>query len=349
MNLKDLQSYVIGNNIIIPDKCWQSFLAFFGSQVVALKSACIDVRLIQNQYANDTQSCLKSHLPYNDLLRMIHDLNPYKHGFFNAPLTEMYLVLAYIAYVRNDKEKLYTVMLSFGAYMLVTMYRKYFAKGCNIEVMQMMLHSLHNKSMYKKYNLDHVEIIKHVVGYAMKRHTNVDDVIFRWMRNIKAHINQLMKTLAQTYYKHIKQLKDNRITGNVTQTSDESFLHLFKEALIQAMESLPKLVSSTSIAKNVDEEAIECLINSLSTQLLYDVFIQILSQDRQLKYDLLNPQSCKSYKSIYMKLLNKLKALTPLRAIITVKYCNITESDAFKILALIYVFAWKIAFCNNQQ
>jgi len=347
MNLKDLESYVIENNIIIPDKCWQSFLSFFGSQVVALKSVCIDVRLIQNQYANDTQACLKSHLPYNDLLKKIHDLNPYKHGFFNAPLTEMYLVLAYIAYIRKDKEKLYTIMLSFAAYMLVTMYRKYFAKGCNIEVMQMMLHSLHTKAIYKKHNLDHVEIIKHVVGYAMKRHTDADDVIFRWMRNIKAHINQLMKTLAQTYYKHIKQLKDNRITGNVTQTSVESFLFLYKEALVQAMESLPRLLKSTS-SISINDEIVECLMNSLDPQQLYQWFVDILSRNPQLKMVLLDPDSCNSYKSIYMKFANVLKTFAPLNVWLSTKVCDVTEPNAIKIIALIFVFAWKLTFCNNR-
>jgi len=346
--LDDLRKFVEENNIEIDDKCWSLFVKFLSSQLAAIGSVCIEYKLINNDLATQTQKCLKETIPkYDELIQIIHSLNPHKHGFFTTPFTEMYLVLAYIALIRNDTKKLNITMLSFAAYMLTMMFRKFF-RVCQADRLQMAVSYLSGKSIYKKFNLNHVEVIKYVVLHALKLHAQNDDKVFKWMRNIRSHINQLLKTLAQAYYKTMDSTSHYGAAHDEVDVN-QVFL-IFKQQLETSLDNIELLANKLNV--DLSEDMIDCIKDNVSVNDLHQIFSYLIKKSDSNKSLILSYKVCKQQKTLFNKILSVFdyddKAKKILQDILT--KCNIglkSRSQVKKLLSFIITVSWIATICET--
>ena len=346
-NISELKDFIVKNNIHIPEECWRHFMNFLGSQLVAISTTCIDVNLIDVESSNKAIKCMKTNIPqYDELLKRIDKLNAYKHGFFERDLVNFYLALAYIAWTYDLKEKLNAVMLSYACFVLVSTFKKYFSKGCKDEYMQNALSLLQGKSMYKKFNLNHVEVVKYIVASATKLHTDKDDFVFRWMRNIKAHINQLMKTLASAYYRAVQQHKDTYSSAS-HQIDSNMLTMLLKQNLGEALQIIQ--VSKEKFRINLDDEILECIINHIDVDEVIRLLFIMMKDDENLRKFLFSSKTCNQLKTLYNKiyylLLRQRDGMNYISKL--AKECNTNQTYSIrKVLAYAIVISWKISVCN---
>jgi len=345
--LEELKDFIVKNKIYIPNECWNYFMNFLGSQLVAISTSCIDVNLIDVESSNRAIKCMKTNIDqYDELLQKIDDLNPYKHGFFERDLVKLYLSLAYIAWTYNLKDKLNATMLSYACFVLVSTFKKYFSKGCKEEYMQTALALLQGKSIYKKFNLNHVEVVKYIIASSTKLHSGKEDFVFRWMRNIKAHINQLMKTLASAYYRAVQNHKDTYVSSS-HQIDSNMLSMMIKQHLAESLQIIQQNKQRFQIT--LDDETLSCIISNIDQDQLVRLLFIAIKSDENLRRLLFTSTTCNQLKTLYNKFyyffLHNKDANSYVKTLSD--KCSTNQTYAIrKVLSFALLLAWKLSVCS---
>ena len=348
--LKELKDYIVNNNIHIPSDCWKYFMSYLGSLIVACGSTCIDYRVINSDALDKTVKCMREKIPqYDELSKKILELNEFPHGFFTKEVIKLFLVLGYIAWAYDLQDKLDAVLLAYTLYMMVSLFRKFFAKGCNSEMLRAAVNTMSKKSVYRKYNLNHIEVAKHVIQYAKNLHRDKPDFLFRWMRNIKAHINQIMKTLAQAYYRVIQQEKDAYSKGHSTEIDSQSLVNMLQLHIPTGLQAT--LSAAKKLGINLNEDQLDCIVNNLDNQDLVRIFVNLFRKDENFRLLVTSSKGCQQIKTVYNKILfgSKDDPFTIEVFKKVSKTCQLTPQHylAFrKIIAFTLVFAWRSSMCH---
>jgi hypothetical protein len=348
--LKELKDFIVSNNIHIPSDCWKYFMSYLGSLIVACGSTCINHSAISSESLDKTIKCMKEKIPqYEELAKKILELNEFPHGFFTKDVVKLFLVLGYVAWTYDLKDKLDAVLLAYALYMMVSLFRKFFAKGCNPEMLRAAVNTMSKKSVYRKYNLNHIEVAKHVIQYAKRLHTDRADFLFRWMRNIKAHINQLLKTLARAYYRIIQQEKDAYSRGQSVEIDSQSLINMLKLHLPTAFQAT--VSSANKLGINLNEDQLSCIIDNLDPETVVRLFLVLFRKDENFRLLVTSTKGCNQIKTIYNKVIFGLKDDPIMMSLFKqiAKACNLNLQHylAFrKIIAFSIVFAWRSSVCH---
>ena len=352
--LDDLAAYIRQNGIVIPNECWQTFMTFLGTQLQAISDICPDSKIVQTDLLTKVNACLEKHIQdYYNIKESIKKLNEHPHGIFDKPMYETYLVLAYLAYIHGQTDKLTAVMLSYGIFILLVELKQRF-KVCVTEYMQLALTYMSKKAVYRKYELNHVEVVKYVVNDVVKKYLEMkdkpDDFVFRMLRLILARITQNVKTLANAYYKAAQNAKQNYSYGTNTEISTQSLFQSIMLHIDSAKSTIPSIKSQLSIT--LDDETLECVLDSITGQTIRQFISILLHKNESFRKLFTDTKTCNSLRTLYNKIFHELHYLNEFDAFYQnlIKQCpKLTDYyrlQVRKIIAMIVTIAWKMSVCQ---
>ena len=359
VQLKQIREYIESNDLVIPSTVMHLFNQFLTYQMISLSDICIDTKKVRTEFIIKANKLLEQEwkVHYHNLLKLIHDTNPYPHGFFNREIVRFFLILAYYYYVQDQYDKTQVVLLSYAKYMFSVHFKTYFPNGCIDDVMQMALDYMKGQSLIKKFELNYHQLCQYIVKHSFKSFTeslgrkNHPDVIFQIMRNISTRLKQTLKPLGQAYYEAYKQYKESGVQYDTgIQISKQELIQQMKLHVEDSIEALPK-----SVFNNLKLTQYERDIKSfmkLNSNLIIRIFSDLVTSELKVRKMITDISNCKNLKAIKRAMyfsMHKSKSFMELLDIARndgYDYLINPQANLKHIVSYILTLCWKMTVCH---